>query len=61
MKLWWCWLAHLEEELKLLKEGNSLWALIPVDYVSERLLVTVSVKVAGGDEVVCLGKACLQT
>ena len=60
MKLWWCWLAHLEEELQLIKEGNSLRAMIPVDYVSERLLETAGVKVAGGDEVVDLGKACLQ-
>lgn len=59
MDLWWCWLAHLEE-FKLVKEGNSLRALIPVDYVSEWLLVTASVKVAGGDEVVGFGKACLQ-
>ena len=30
--------------------------MIPVDYVSECLLVAASVKVAGGDEVVGLGK-----
>lgn len=35
-------------------------AMIPVDYVSERLLVAISVMVADGDEVVELEKVCLQ-
>ena len=50
IKLEWCWLAHLKEELKLTKQGKSLRAMIPVDYVSEWRLETAGVKVAGGDE-----------
>lgn len=34
--------------------------MIPVDYVSESLLVAISVMVADGDEVVELKKVCLQ-
>ena len=42
--------------MKSVKVGNTSQAMIPVDYVSECLLVTASVKVAGGDEAVDFGE-----
>ena len=55
-KLWWYRLAHLEKGSKSVKVGNTSRAMIPVTYVSEWLLVTASVKVADGDEVIDFGE-----
>ena len=43
-------------ENQAVEADKDLSAMIPVDYVSELLLVAMSVMVAGGDEVVGLGE-----